>query len=64
MKLKGNTTKKKVLSNNEPFNPCTEAKIAMQRHNDDTKAGHKGADEYWLGQATAYGAMCANKKHK
>lgn len=56
--------KKKVVKKSGGINPCKEAKETLKRFNADTKAGHKGADEYWLGQSTAYGTMCTQKSLK
>ncbi len=58
-------TKKKVQKvKSGKINPCKEAKETLKRYQSDTKAGHKGADEYWLGQSTAYGTMCLQKSIK
>jgi hypothetical protein len=53
--------KKKQVRKSIGIDPCKEAKETLKRFNADTKAGHKGADEYWLGQSTAYGTMCTQK---
>ncbi|MDD4986618.1 MAG: hypothetical protein PHQ43_12730, partial [Dehalococcoidales bacterium] len=41
---------------------CQEARDAMQKYTDDTKAGHTDASYYWKGQAEVYGVLCAQGK--
>lgn len=40
------------------INPCAEAQVALERYDDDIKAGHTGAAQYWKGQADAYASQC------
>jgi hypothetical protein len=41
-----------------PIDPCEEARRTLRLYEDDIKAGHTEAAQYWLGEASAFGVMC------
>jgi len=47
-----------------PIDVCALSRSAMDKHNEDVKAGHTAGAEYWHGQATGYGVLCAAGRSK